>query len=153
MSSTVSKYLCNQLAEECLSVGEKSSGQFDFTSGIRSQQLLLAACFAPISHSLLTPHRIHPPRCNTCASTSFLSHLHSILLIFPVNFQTTNFSYCQIAPLPAILNTTLTPQFPALSLNAFSIWGSLFSLHLFPRKLQHTTVLVSAGIVNFLPSS
>lgn len=101
----------------------------DFTPGTGRQQVLQAACFAPV-----TPHRIHPPRCNTYTFTSFLS-----LLILPVNFQTTDFSYHQVASLLAILNTTLATQFPALPPSLFSIWSSSFGWHLFPRKFQHTT--------------
>jgi len=43
MGSTVSKYLCNQLAEKCFSAGRQSSGRFHSTPGTGRQQLLHAA--------------------------------------------------------------------------------------------------------------
>lgn len=43
----------------------------------------------------LTPHWVNLPRWSTRASASFLSYLRSVLLIFPVYFQTTDFSHYQ----------------------------------------------------------
>lgn len=106
MGSSLSKYSCNQLAEEWFPAGEKVSRRSDPTPGIGSQQLLQAACFAPNSHSPSTPlHSIHPPRRNTSASTlpfcpTFI--LYSLffqlisnhrLLLLSCNFFACNFEY------------------------------------------------------------
>lgn len=70
--------------------------------------------FCPRFITLHSPYRIHLPRHNLCASIPSLSHIYYIFLIYPAHFQISAFSYCQIASLPAILNTTLATQFPAL---------------------------------------